>query len=385
MEEHIKALFKKYLSGETTRQDLVTLYQYFNIAPNEALLEQLIKEHLDDDLLTVTDEEEHTAEAITNKAWENIMPQLQPVSNQKTKPKIFVWSAVAAILIGSLFAAMYFLMVNQQKDSAQFSSIYGSDVLPATNKATLILSDGRTIELDSASTGIQIVKGKGIAYQDGATITEIKEIGSAELKVPNGGIYRLTLPDGSKVVLNSGSSITYPIQFADSVRLVKLEGEAYFEVTKDAHHPFKVEFEKQVLTVLGTHFNIQTYPGEITHTTLLEGKVSLSSGTIKTILSPGQQATIQGTRYKLQNVPAEEYIGWARNLFVFNNLNLEQIGNQLERWYDVQIIWPESMLQEQYLMEIPRDRKLSEVLSSISEVAGISFKIEGRRVTAIKK
>lgn len=388
MEEnnYIKQLFYKYINGETNVEELQELYDYFRINENEEWLSRLIHEELQSETGNILNSEDQQVEEIVNERWNTI--QALTDNSKKVKKLWKYWTAVAALLIGVGLISMYYIISKQQINTTQLTSIYGSDVLPPnTSKATLVLSDGREISLDSTSAGIQI-GGGAISYQNGAVISKTEKVSYATLHVPNGGIYNLTLPDGSRVVLNSGSAITYPLRFDDSIRLVKLIGEAYFEVAKDLKHPFKVETtDRQLLTVLGTHFNIKSYTGEITESTLLEGKIALSSNATnaKAILKPGQQSKFDKNRFETKNVNAEEAIAWSRNLFVFNNMPLSQIFNGLERWYDVEFIYSTSLTNETYLMEIPKDRKLSEILSSISDLTDIKFKIEGRRVSMIAK
>lgn len=379
---YIKQLFQKYINGETNVEELQELYDYFNINENEEWLSRLIHEQLQSETGNMDSSEDQQVEELVNERWNTI--QALTDNSKKVKKLWKYWTAVAALLIGIGLISMYYIISKQETSSSQLTSIYGSDVLPGNNRATLLLADGTRIELDSSSNGIQ-VEDKNISYNNGTVISANNPSASAVLRVPNGGIYRLTLPDGSKVVLNSGSSLTYPLQFEDTIRLVKLEGEGYFEVSPDKSKPFKVQSGAQTLTVLGTHFNIQSYAGERIQTTLLEGKVSLDAIGAKALLSPGQQATIKNDTYHVKKVNAQEAIAWAKNLFVFNNIPLIQIFKGLERWYDVEFIYSKSLTNEPYLMEIPKDRKLSEILSSISELTDIKFKIEGRRVTVIVK
>ncbi|MEN5232481.1 FecR family protein [Sphingobacterium faecium] len=384
MEEnnYIKELFQKYLNGETSVEELQALYDYFNINENEEWLSRLIHEQLQSENRSLENSEDQQVEHIVNDRW-NAIHTL--TDNSKKLKKIWkLWATAAALLIGVGLISMYYIITKNEINSTPLSSMYGSDVLPGNNRATLLLADGTRIELDSSSNGIQ-VDDKTISYNNGTVISANNTSASAVLSVPNGGIYRLTLPDGSKVVLNSGSSLTYPLQFEDTLRLVKLEGEGYFEVSPDKSKPFKVQSGTQTLTVLGTHFNIQSYAGERIQTTLLEGKVSLNAIGAKALLSPGQQATIKNDTYQVRKVNVQEAIAWSKNLFIFNNIPLIQIFKGLERWYDVEFIYSKTLTNEPYLMEIPKDRKLSEILSSISGLTEIKFKIEGRRVSVIAK
>ncbi|OJV55361.1 MAG: hypothetical protein BGO31_20750 [Bacteroidetes bacterium 43-16] len=382
---YIRLLFYKYLSGEHNTDELKILCDHFGIKEHEDQLERLILEHLDSDTYYADLSEMKEAKSIVEDRWKNIAALTDDQKEVRTIRRYRISIAVA-LLISIGFAAMYFIKTRQQPGSQQLTSIYGADVLPGSTKATLTLSDSREIQLDTTSNGINIGATE-ISYTNGQVISSTEKVTSATLNVPNGGIYRLTLPDGSKVVLNSGSSITYPVRFEDSVRLVALRGEAYFEVAPSKTQPFKVQSTDQILTVLGTHFNIQSYSGEQTETTLLEGKVALESNlsAAKAILNPGQQGRLDNNKFQTKKVNADESIAWSRNLFVFNNIPLSQIFRNLERWYDVEIVYPQRIGNERYLMEIPKDRKLSEILGSISDLIDINFKIEGRRVTAIVK
>lgn len=382
MEDSIYILFQKYLAGEAGTEELKMLRDYF-ATQNDNELESLIRNHLNSDADYIDLAENRSANQIVDARWKKIASLT--AGPEKKKISWTRWATIAALLIGLLLGAMYYL-TRPEPDSPKLASIYGSDVLPGSNKATLILADGSKIELDNNTEGIEI-KDKNIVYNNGAVVVENKAVSTAVLQVPNGGIYRLTLSDGTKVVLNSGSSLTYPLHFSDSVRLVNLKGEGYFEVSPDKTKPFRVQSSGQTLTVLGTHFNIQSYEGEPIETTLLEGKVLLNSEGINgnTILAPGQQAIKRNNKYQVKQVNAMDATAWTNDLFVFNNMPLRNIFEILERWYDVDFIFSQVLTNESYLMEIPKDRKLSEVLSNISDLTGLRFKIEGRRVTVAAK
>lgn len=379
MEDNIKQLFYKYINGETNVEELKELYDYFGIAENEAWLSRLIQDHLKTE---TENSDDNLIKQIVDERWNNI--HALTGSNKKVKKIWKYWTAVAALLIGVGLVSMYYVITKQEINSEALTSIYGSDVLPpSSSQATLVLSDGRTIQLDSTTNGIQI-GGSAIAYENGGLISKTDHVAYATLHVPNGGLYNVMLPDGSKVILNSGSSLSYPIRFDDSIRLVKLIGEGYFEVAKDIKHPFKVETtDRQLVTVLGTHFNLKSYQGELSETTLLEGKVALSSDQTNAtvILKPGQQSTFDKHTFKTQHVHAEEAVAWSRNLFVFNHMTLREIFKNLERWYDVEFSYPSSLSNKAFMMEIPKDRKLSEILEAISTFEKVTFKIEGRRIT----
>ncbi len=158
------------------------------------------------------------------------------------------------------------------------------------------------------------------------------------LTTPRGGQYFVELSDGSKVWLNAESSLQYPAQFSGNTREVKLIGEAYFEVKSNAEKPFIVTTNAERVEVLGTHFNINSYPDVgLSRVTLSEGKVRvapLSNRTDTHILTPNSQAVIRGSNIEKISVNADEYIAWKNGEFMFNNEPLSSVLQKLSRWYD---------------------------------------------------
>ncbi|MNI05882.1 fec operon regulator FecR [compost metagenome] len=385
MEQNIKQLFDKYVAGSASKAEIQQLYDYFETTGNSHELDKLIENYLrseNEHTSTITDDK---VIQLVNNTWANVQAAMPPPPEHKRKAIPLKWiAAVAAILVIGM--TITFVLWNNNPDEPKLTSIYGGDVLPGTNKATLTLSNGKRFELKDSKSGVNI-EGNSISYEDGETITATDEVLQATIQVPNGGIYSIKLADGTRVQLNSGSTFSYPTQFKGVDRLVQLTGEGYFEVSHNPNMPFKVRSSEQVLTVLGTHFNVQAYNNEPIETTLLEGKVLVQATTSKgsAILAPNQLARFTKGKFNLKNVNAKDYIGWTKNLFVFNDLTLGQIFRHLERWYDVDIDYPASISEEQFMMEIPKDRKLSEILEAISTLGELSFKIQGRRITVIKQ
>jgi transmembrane sensor len=146
----------------------------------------------------------------------------------------------------------------------------------------------------------------------------------------------VVLPDGSKVWLNSASSLRFPTFFSGKERSVELRGEAYFEVAQNKKSRFRVKAGATAVEVLGTHFNVMAYPDEHTaSTTLLEGSVKVSHGAASKIMVPGQQAQIS-REIKLVAVDVAEAVAWKNGLFHFNNADLGSVMRQLQRWYGIE-------------------------------------------------
>ncbi len=377
MKEHnpyITQLFQNYLEGKHTEQELEVLLDYFNVSGDSDQLKSLIEQQFDEDIPEVDKTELNDMIA---EMEVNIRKAINPPT--KRKNKIWWYAAAAVLLIFSINMVTLFVLKDRKEDKL-LTSQYGDDVLPGSNRATITLSDGSKYELNEDQAGITINE-KGINYDNGGLITATDKIATASLHVPRGGIYNITLQDGTKVFLNSGSTLHYPAHFTGSQRKVELDGEGYFEVTKNAQMPFIVKGNQQEIVVLGTKFNASFYKGEQTTTTLVEGKVQLTmENGQKAVLSPGDQAVINNEKIVVQQVYTQDYISWINNQFVFNNSSLEDVFAQLERWYDIRFEYPKELSQKRLYAEISRDTKLSEVLETLQEVTQLKFTISGRRV-----
>lgn len=360
--ELLQQILKKYVNGTATEAEIKFLDQY--------------DEYIDRNTHAFADLPEEEQVEIAFKLRHRLDREM------KSKPaKRISWTAYAAAVALFLVIGLglYYYLQRPSSAPTELLSQYGGDVLPGSNKATITLSDGSRYELNGDKAGIT-VGADGIAYTDGGLIAATDQVVTAVIAVPRGGIYHVTLQDGTKVSLNSGSTLHYPVHFNGTERKVVLEGEGYFEVARNAQQPFIVQTGVQKLKVLGTHFNIQAYPGEKISSTLLEGSVELTAGNGSTRLKPGYQAILNDNNYSVREVSVDDYTAWTRNLFTFNMAPLSEVFKQLERWYDVDIEYPATIGNERHFMEIPKESKLSEVLTSLSAFIKIKFSIEGRRV-----
>ena len=307
-------------------------------------------------------------------------------------------AAVAVIFIGgAIFTASEFLWNGSDGDS--LVSDY-SNIKPIEKKARLILADGMEVDIKAVGEAVVEQNGKkisigstGVNYQtnnesgskeSGKVSTQIKSIYNS-LEIPRGGEYSLTLADGTKVWMNADSKLRYPISFVEEKRVVYLEGEAYFEVAKDASKPFIVSTASGEITVLGTQFNVKSYKEENSiYTTLVEGSVSFRGRTNKeTILTPGYQLIYnqeQGTQ-ELKRVNVGNYISWKDNLFQFEELSLEDIMKTLARWYDVTVTYEkEELKQLQFSGNLDKYSNIESFFKLFEVGAKIEFKVVNRHV-----
>lgn len=273
-----------------------------------------------------------------------------------------------------------------------------TDADPGQFKAKLTLADGSTVVLDTATTrqlaqqgGVQVLNkdGKLVYEQGGQEETEPSVVLYNTLQTTKGQTYATVLADGSKVWLNSESSISYPVAFTGNERKVAITGEAYFEVASQYSKgtnkklPFNVTVGSMEVQVLGTHFNINAYPDEETiKTTLLEGKVKIVAGNVSSILAPGQQAQLRkGTQLiqVMDNANVEQAVAWKNGFFQFSNDDLKTVMRQLARWYDVEVVYQGNVGGDTYGGKIRRNNKASEVLTTL-EQNRVHFKIQGKKI-----
>lgn len=258
-------------------------------------------------------------------------------------------------------------------------------IQPGKNGAILTLADGTHISLDSLQNGVVALQGGATArVVNGSLVYEGS--GTAvmynTMTTPKGRQFNLTLPDGSKVWLNAASSIRYPLAFNGNERKVEITGEAYFEVAQNATKPFRINADnRQEIQVLGTHFNVNAYGNEKTlNTTLLEGSVSVTSGLSSVKLKPGQQAAGQASGIKVINdVDLEKVMSWKNGLFNFENVRLEDVMRQLERWYDIEVVYEKNIPDVELVGKMTRGVTLNELVDVLKEL-GVHCRLEGRKL-----
>jgi transmembrane sensor len=330
-----------------------------------------------------------------------------PVRRMRTATK--AWWAAAAILVLMTGAAYYLYNKQQATVVAKKEDTLKNDVAPGSNKAVLTLANGTTIVLDDASNGVVAEEGnsKVVKPEDGQLLYEQQDnseqapLAYNTLATPRSGQYRLILPDGSKVWLNSESSIHYPIAFAENERRVQITGEAYFEVSKlklgsGERVPFIVEKGDMQVEVLGTHFNVNAYNDESAiKTTLLEGKVRVvkretangkreKPNEISVVLKPGQQAVLSRAHSPLtinHSPDVDNVVAWKNGLFHFESADIKTVMRQLARWYDVEVVYEGTTVKNDPLfVEVSRNTRLSDVLKVLQESGSAKFTIEGKKI-----
>jgi transmembrane sensor len=385
-------IIQRYLAGNATADERRFLEFYYDfLEQEENVLDQLL---MDEKMLL---EEEMQFRILA--AGEPVPAGSRPDRKGRVRhlwPVPHKISAAAAILILCV-AGCYLVFHQEDRPPVVTQSPIPPDIPPGSNKAILTLADGRKINLDDAKSG-ELAKQAGISISKSATgelvytITKSRnsDAGSAinKIETPKGGQYQVILPDGTHVWLNAASSLTYPTPFSGMERRVSLKGEGYFEVTRDAKRPFKVDVDGQTeVKVLGTNFNINAYPEEKTmNTTLLEGAVLLQSNALSSMLVPGQQGQVarNGDPIVLVNqADIDQVIAWKNGFFSAHSASLEMIMRQVERWYDVNVVFKEEV-QAEFVAKLPRDLPLSKLLTLLELTKQVHFKVEGKTIEVMK-
>jgi transmembrane sensor len=323
--------------------------------------------------------------------------------------KFSYWPRIAAaiaLMLGFIyfFKADYFPVGNRQ-----LSSLSNDDVLPGRNSATLTLANGKKIVLFDAHKG-ELASESGVVISktaDGQIIYNVTQASSSgaatynTLSTANGETFQVRLPDGSLVVLNAASSLTYPTNInLVNERKVKLRGEAYFEVAKammkvegttnnveGKRKPFIVETDRQEVEVLGTQFNVNSYADELdTKTTLVEGVVKVASlGTVKysSVLKPGQQALSRPDGFLVKDVNITQAIAWKNGTFDFDNEDIQSVMRKISRWYNVEVEFDGNVSRERFNGALSRKKNIKQMLKMLESTGVVHFKIEERRIIVI--
>lgn len=257
--------------------------------------------------------------------------------------------------------------------------------------AKLITGNGKEYLLASNVNGCDTLRSKGIVIDSvgGQKYMRVLQHDSCPeefhtIQVPRGGEYILILDDGTRVWINSESELRYPVAFRGSERKVFLKGEAYFEVKHDKNCPFVVETNRTNVQVLGTEFNVQSYAEE-ENITLVEGRVAVKKegiGASEVILNPGENASLRGESFYVEAVDVLKYTSWKEGFFYYNNVRLEEILDELGRWFDFTVFYRNPEVKE-FCFKFWANRKdtVEQVIERLNETGKLKIEVKGKTVT----
>lgn len=397
--QDFQTLLTKYLANELTAKEQQAFFDLLR----EGAHDEALREAIDTSLREAGAANESLA--LRDSMYARIEAQLQPAtpargaviplaSKQPLRNRFRQWT-VAAILLATL-ATGAVLWLQRQPHAAGTpiaNTRYKNDVAPGSSRATLTLAGGQVIELDSTHTGRLAMQGSTAIVQQTGGEVQYQAAGNKQvaaintLATPRGGQYKLVLPDGSTVWLNAESSIRFPAGFSGSERTVQLTGEAYFEVVHNPAQPFIVQTSDMQVRALGTSFNVMAYTNEnAVKATLVSGAVQAECTAGNLLLKPGQQAAYNPAckRLTAHQVNTDEVTAWKDGFFQFSNkADIQEIMRQLQRWYDIEVVYEGAAPKQVFYGGIERSLSLSKALS-ILEKTGIRFTIEGRKITVLQ-
>ena len=312
------------------------------------------------------------------KAWNQVHPA-RKISLIRTLLKF------AAIMILPLSLGVFLLIRENKQEKVVYAEV---PVQPGRKQAVLTLSSGQQVMLVDT---IVHVNEKGMVISNFPDKELVYKIMNDTMKtetiyntvtVPRGGEYKLVLADGTIVWLNSDSHIRYPVTFSGNTRQVELEGEAYFEVAKDVEKPFIVRMNEYNVRVTGTQFNVRNYLNESLATTLVEGGVQIERKGKVDRLRPGQQAVLENNEIRIRVVNVEEQVAWRHGAFGFTQCRLENIMEELARWYDVDVFYMNQQVKDYHFSAwFKRSSSINEVINILEKTKKISLDLKGRILT----
>ncbi|MFD2555250.1 FecR family protein [Sphingobacterium tabacisoli] len=379
--DKIQTVEKLFYKIYTNTASIEERYSYYEMILEEPcaqhvkkLMEKLMTEDTD---VSFSDEDRQT------RVYTSIKEQLAFGQNVKRPVFKFYWAAAVALLF--LFFGIYQYQQVGPKDRADEMK---QDIAPGNESATLILEDGREITLSNLTSGeIDNDGGIKIFNDEHGQLTfnylesEIPKSGVNTIKTKNGQSYTIKLADGTKVWLNAASTLQFTAALEQGgTRQVQLQGEAYFEVAKDSKHPFIVHTSRQMIRVLGTHFNVSDYPNDDAGaTTVLEGRVSVKNQTAEHILNAGEQAVTNRSGTVVAKTDPKNTVDWQQGDFALNNVKIDDAIQKIARWYDVSIVY-EGDIDKAMLTGgwVSKKQPLSAVLRAIESLDLVRFELKDR-------
>ena len=359
-EEHLSeeesAFFDKWYQDSSNRE-----YYNYLLKIRSGIIASQVKERID-----------------KRKAWNQVHPA-RKISLIRTLLKF------AAIMILPLSLGFFFLTREYKREKVVYAEV---PVQPGKKQAVLTLSSGLQVML--ADTIVHVNE-KGMVISNLPNKELVYKIMNDTMKtetiyntvtVPRGGEYKLVLADGTTVWLNSDSHIRYPVTFSSNTRQVELEGEAYFEVAKDVKKPFIVRMNEYNVRVTGTQFNVRNYSNESLATTLVEGGVQIERRGKLDGLRPGQQAVLENNEIRIRVVNVEEQVAWRHGAFGFTQCRLENIMEELARWYDIDVFYMNQQVKDYHFSAwFKRSSSINEVINILEKTKKISLDLKGRILT----
>lgn len=379
---YIANIIARYISGEITPEEKIDLENWrkenhaHEILFNKICSEKHYNAH------------EAKKEHFDNTTgWQNIGKRIE--RNNRKERFLRVLNYAAIILLPILVISI--TIKHSDTNTSNRQDYLAQSILPGKAKAVLTLDNGQVINLgtdvealDENLNGINIQADSTMLKYSQTEKTVKEEIAYNKIETPKGGEYLLVLSDGTKVHLNAMSKLRYPVQFGKNRREVELEGEGYFEVSKNGY-PFVVKTNGMQVEVLGTVFNISAYQDEECQATLISGSVKVKTGEKNScILKPSQQASVAPGNVAIQvrTVDTAFYTSWIKGKIHFKDQRLEDIMKILSRWYDMDVHYANSKVKDiLFGCNINRYDEITPFVKLLEETKQVRTKIDGKTIT----
>lgn len=391
--KHIEQYIVTVLSGEASSEEIQLVQKWINeseanrdyFEKMQCLYKYVAKSSKQDNKQLLFD---------VDAAWGKV--QAKTTRQRNTSCFSYLrWTSYAAAAIIALLVILN--IFESGKNSKETNLLTSQLEINQANEPVLILENGEKVSLQQDSFSLQKnyvtihKKDASISYKSDnqETDNETTEV-QHRLIIPKGKTYDLLLADGTHVWLNAETELTYPTNFNGDQRKVKLKGEAFFDVAKDAQKPFIVELENMDIKVLGTSFNISNYEEDKTEcVTLVSGSVEVNvaqKGTYQ--ITPSEQLSLSEFHQtvNIEKVDTELFTSWKDNKYIFKNARLDDILKKLHRWYDFSVAYEDALMGEKrFSIIIDREDDLSKVLEIISYTSNIKLEYKDKRINVRSK
>lgn len=307
------------------------------------------------------------------------------------------WCGAAAASVAVLLAVWFFA----DRVEVEEKTLAEAETLVGRRTAELILASGERVELGGNALNIKTEDGRRIAADSCKRLSyreaDVEGVMEEEpvyntVRVPGGADYAVELADGTIARLNCETELRYPVRFVGKERRVYLDGEAFFEVAKNAEMPFIVETKQMQVEVTGTQFDVKAYAEDETmQATLVEGGVKVcayGAGSKPVALTPSQQYVldVQTRQAEVKKVDVQLYTGWVEGMFVFKNQRLEDVMTMLARWYSVDVFYiGESVKDIRLSANLGRYEHIDTILDMIQITNKVDFMRKDNTIIIMKK
>jgi len=327
-----------------------------------------------------------------NAEWNSFRESISPDLNVSQQAKLLrkgrtryfafgVFAGVAAALLVLVLLRGYNNYLNQQPVTVFVAEQRSNEITIDTDNVSSSIVDAKAI--NDPHSGEIIDLNKADFRKTSVTAMKTKTV-----TTPYGKDYRVILNDGTEVVMNADSKLTFPTRFSGNERVVSLEGEAYFKVAKNPNMPFIVKTRKMDTKALGTEFNVKAYKNSDPHVTLIEGIVEVNIPLVnkKIRMEPNDDLSLTNKTLNIRNVDTEYYIQWKDGFFYYDNVSLGEIMSDIGRWYNVNIEIDKPALMDYHLhFVVNRDAKIDEVVENLNNFGYLDVVKFGNKISISTK